>query len=126
MLNTVVPDGFGEANCHALLIARPDVHVISSAYLGAYLQSEFGYQSLMRVATGALHPHLEFGIRDVPLVVPPIELQVEIVDAVNVRATHVNSMVKRLSSQLELLREHRQALITAAVTGELDIPGAAA
>ena len=37
--------------------------------------------------------------------------------------------VRRLSSALErqlaLLQEHRQALITAAVTGELDIPGAA-
>jgi type I restriction enzyme S subunit len=28
-----------------------------------------------------------------------------------------------LTHQIELLVEHRQALITAAVTGELDIPG---
>jgi type I restriction enzyme, S subunit len=33
---------------------------------------------------------------------------------------------ERLESQLSLLAEHRQALITSIVTGELDIPGAAA
>jgi hypothetical protein len=31
-----------------------------------------------------------------------------------------------LAQQIALLQEHRQALITAAVTGELDIPGVAA
>ena len=31
-----------------------------------------------------------------------------------------------LERQLDLLVEHRQALITAAVTGELEIPGVAA
>jgi len=31
----------------------------------------------------------------------------------------------KLERQIALLQEHRQALITAAVTGELDIPGVA-
>lgn len=122
----VVQDDFGEANCHALLIARPNSTVIRPEYLGAYLQSDFGYRSLVRVATGALHPHLEFGIRDVPLVVPPIEIQRNITDAVRRSIDQVDSIVGRLVTQLERIREHRQALITAAVTGELDIPGAAA
>ena len=36
------------------------------------------------------------------------------------------SLTSRLRSQIDLLRERRQALITAAVTGELEIPGVAA
>ena len=35
-------------------------------------------------------------------------------------------MVERLTKQIDLLAERRQALITAAVTGELEIPGVAA
>lgn len=35
-------------------------------------------------------------------------------------------LTRRLSDQIALLVEHRQALITAAVTGELEIPGRAA
>ena len=38
----------------------------------------------------------------------------------------MNHLGRLLASQISLLGEHRQALITAAVTGELDIPGAAA
>ena len=49
----VVPANFGEASCHALLIARPNPDIVSSDYLGLYLQSTFGRQQLLRLATGA-------------------------------------------------------------------------
>lgn len=58
--------------------------------------------------------------------VPDVQTQERIV----ARWLQVNSgltaAVKRLAHQVTLLQEHRQALITAAVTGELEIPGAAA
>ena len=38
----------------------------------------------------------------------------------------IGELTDRLDRQIELLREHRQALITAAVTGELEVPGVAA
>jgi type I restriction enzyme, S subunit len=38
----------------------------------------------------------------------------------------VKSATQRISDQIDLLREHRQTIITAAVTGEIDVPGAAA
>lgn len=117
----VVPEGFGAANCHALLIARADPDLVSGMYLGIYLQSRFGYNSLIRVATGALHPHLEFGIRDVPVVVPPRSVQGEVVAAVLQRQQATDRAVAGLTRQINLLTERRRALITAAVTGELDI-----
>ena len=78
----VVPPGFGEASCHALLIARANKSVVSGEYLGAFLRSPFGRASLLSRATGALHPHLEGGIKNVPIVVPSASVQGEIVDAV--------------------------------------------
>jgi type I restriction enzyme S subunit len=122
----VVPPGFGEANCHALLIARPNLKVVMPEFLGAYLQSQFGYRSLIRVATGALHPHLEFGIRDVPIVVPPIEVQAALVEALQEMVRRIDSVVRMIERQIELSVEHRQALITATVTGELEVTGVAA
>ncbi|MEI2816816.1 MAG: hypothetical protein V9E99_10235 [Microthrixaceae bacterium] len=56
----------------------------------------------------------------VPL--PPVEEQDRIVEAVWSRLRVVGGTVDRLHRQIELLVEHRQALITAAVTGELEIP----
>jgi type I restriction enzyme S subunit len=38
-------------------------------------------------------------------------------------AERVGSLVRALSSQIQLLQEHRQALITAAVTGDPGVPG---
>jgi type I restriction enzyme S subunit len=114
----VVPEGFGEANCHALLIARVEPNLTDGNYLATYLQSRFGRHSLLRLATGALHPHLEFGIRDVPLLLPPKAEQARIVDGVRSEVARLDAASTSLARQIGLLAEHRQALITAAVAGE--------
>ena len=121
----VVPKAFGEASCHALQIARVKLRVMSGAYLCSYLRSNFGFHSLLSRATGALHPHLEAGIKDIPVVVPPLEIQSKIVEQVE-RFNYGNVRLKSVvSDQLTLLQERRQALITCAVTGQLDASVAA-
>ena len=122
----VVPRGFGEASCHALQIARVHEHIITGEYLGAYLRSPFGYQSLLSRATGALHPHLEGGIRDVPVVVPPLAEQDVVVRTAALVRQRCERLESKLARQMALLVERRKALITAAVIGEIDLPGAAA
>jgi type I restriction enzyme S subunit len=122
----LVPGSIGEASCHALLIARVKQDVISGPYLAAYLQSYLGYHSLLRMATGALHPHLESSIKEVRIIVPPTEVQVKLVWEIERRQALLDQTTDRLGQQIKLLVEHRQALITAAVTGQLEIPGAAA
>lgn len=58
--------------------------------------------------------------------VPPLEEQKQIVHYLDDQTERINSIVAKLITQIDLLRERRQALITAAVTGELEIPGVAA
>ena len=58
--------------------------------------------------------------------VPPVQEQADIVaraEAVRRRST---ALRRRLRDQIALLQEHRQTLITAAVTGEFPVPGVAA
>jgi type I restriction enzyme S subunit len=57
---------------------------------------------------------------------PPMSVQVEIAHELDQLATRTKDLGDSLSRQIELLREHRQALITAAVTGQLDLSKAAA
>lgn len=59
---------------------------------------------------------------------PDLALDVQSEVSVNLRRSRdgARQVVERLNRQIELLQEHKQALITAAVTGELDIPGIAA
>ena len=57
---------------------------------------------------------------------PPDDEQTEIVDQLDSLAEVARSGCQKLTRQIDLLRERRQALITAAVTGELEVPGVAA
>lgn len=116
----VVPEGFGEASCHALQIARVRRDLLSGEYLGAYLRSPFGYQSLLCRATGALHPHLEASIRDVAVVIPPKSAQVQILSEVNRDQERDRVLSGKLVYEIALLRERREAVIEA-VTGPLDL-----
>jgi len=57
---------------------------------------------------------------------PPPDEQKLIVEALDAEAERLKTMLAVLQRQIELLREHRQALIAAAVTGEIEVPGVAA
>jgi type I restriction enzyme S subunit len=60
-------------------------------------------------------------ILNVIVPVPPLAEQQAIVQHHDTRMERVNSLVSTLAAQIELLRERRQALITAAVTGEIEV-----
>jgi type I restriction enzyme S subunit len=64
------------------------------------------------------------GMLRVPL--PPIDEQKRLAVEVDLAWQATDEVVSRIKSQIALLRERREALITAAVTGQLDIPGVAA
>lgn len=64
-------------------------------------------------------------VKQLVVPVPPLNEQHEIVAEAEEIRTRTDRGVGCLQRQIALLRERRQALITAAVTGELDIPGAA-
>jgi type I restriction enzyme, S subunit len=65
-------------------------------------------------------------VLDFPTLVPTLSEQDSIASAVAEMLGAVNRLGMALGRQLSIARERRQALITAAVTGELDIPGMAA
>ena len=122
----VVPPDFGEASCHALQIARVKPEILSGSYLAAFLSSWIGYHYLCSLATGALHPHLEAGIRAMPVVVPPLEIQSMIVRRVSEQTAKIDRLVAKSTEVIDTLQEYRSALITDAVTGKIDVREAVA
>lgn len=117
----VVPETFGEASCHALLIARTDDELVLPEYLGEMLRSQFGYSAMLARATGALHPHLEAGVRTVPIVIPSLATQRDVVGRVSTARSELAFGGQSLTRSIDLLTEYKSSLITAAVTGDLDI-----
>lgn len=120
----VVPRGFGEASCHALQIARADRRLLSGEYLGAYMRSTFAREWMLSRATGALHPHLEASVKGLPVPVPPIHQQKELVEEVRQAQQRTQSLQSAGAHSVALLRERKRSLITASVTGEFDVTAA--
>ena len=58
--------------------------------------------------------------------IPDLPVQHAIADYLDQETACIDALIDKINRQIDLLQEHRQALITAAVTGELDIPGVAA
>lgn len=81
---------------------------------------------LGRLAMGSTHKTIYMpDIESISLPLPPVEEQEEIVAAVYDEQGALDACADRLGAQIDLLKEHRQALITAAITGELEISEAA-
>jgi len=82
---------------------------------------------LGRLAQGSTHQTIYMpDIESIRISLPPLEEQQEIVKAVWRSLNKIDKIIDLLNHQIELLTEHRQALITAAVTGQIEVPGAAA
>lgn len=65
-------------------------------------------------------------ITEFPVPVPPREEQIRLVNFLDTTRARTERLVDLVTKELELLRERRQSLITAAVTGELEISKVAA
>ncbi len=60
-------------------------------------------------------------IKELWLAQPPLEEQTEIVSHLDRATSRIDTLIAKTEHSIELLREHRTALITAAVTGKIDL-----
>jgi type I restriction enzyme S subunit len=82
---------------------------------------------LDRLAMGSTHKTIYMpDLYQLRIPLPPVDEQDQIVEETWQSLSTIDAGIDRLTKQIDLLTEHRQALITAAVTGDLEIPGVAA
>jgi type I restriction enzyme S subunit len=113
-------------NCHALIIVAPDKSLLHGTYLSAVLQSTYGQEKLTSIETGAMHPHLNCGeVKFVAIPLPPLAEQLSIVSYINKSADQFDTLTTEAQRAIDLLQERRTALISAAITGQIDVRGAA-
>ena len=97
---------------------------LTNEYLFWYLLSEpfsiFGEQESMRVAMPKLNRET-LAYAAIPL--PSLEEQTKIVAYIQNAVSSVDSVIEHAKKHVALLREYRSSLISAAVTGQLDIGG---
>ena len=120
----IVPDSFGtgivKADCYRV---RPGKRV-TSEYLAWILSSPQSRTQFRALSRGSTRQRLNTQVvRDVVIPLPAIEVQKEVVakfrDARQANAT----LEAKAREMIDILKERRQALISAAVTGKIDVRG---
>lgn len=96
-------------------------------YLALFLSSGIGREHVALAARGTTRSRINLDIaREILVSLPELPEQVSIVERFIAARAACDTARGKLGRQIDLLHEHRQALITAVVTGEIEIPGVAA
>ena len=109
----------------AILGLVPDQTLVESRFLMLWLEVLRPHLGLLARSTTQDNLNAE-QVGELPVPALGIASQKEVVSRLDSVLEDLESASRRLELQVELLIERRQAIITAAVTGELDIEGAAA
>jgi type I restriction enzyme S subunit len=120
--NVAVCDTVPEAayiNQHLCLI-RPS-HDILAAFLGVLLKSKLG-QTYFEISQYGLKQGLSLeDIKEAPVLLPPLAEQTAIVTHIKAETARFDNLTAEAQRAIDLLQERRTALISAAVTGQIDV-----
>ena len=117
----VVPDWAVGGNCVDLLLVRPGPRM-DAKFVELVLNSDFVRRQVARGSVGSIQSHFNVAsLSEAVLAVPEVSEQRRIVEEVRERVDPLDTLTRRVNNQIELLGTRRQALITAAVTGQITI-----
>lgn len=118
----IVDDRFDGANCIDLIIIRSSEQT-SSKFLAYVLNSEKSKAQYTQGGCGAIQMHFNVGTaKNLLLCIPPLEEQNQIARFLEQELSGLQALSEKTEVSINKLREYRQSLITAAVTGQLEIP----
>lgn len=117
----VVDDRFDGANCIDLIIIR-EPRAGSATFVSYFLNSLPAQAQFSGGAGGAIQQHFNITTAaDLWLIEPPIREQGLIADFLDRETAKSDTMITKVETAIERLQEYRTALITAAVTGKIDV-----
>jgi type I restriction enzyme, S subunit len=119
-----------DADTHGLIHSYNSIRIrirdakILSKFLSYFLRSDF-VASLFEVSFSGSAQHFidTKGLRVTALAIPPTGEQIEIVSYLDEANEKFSSLLGKAQSAITLLKERRTALISAAVTGKIDLRG---
>jgi type I restriction enzyme S subunit len=117
----VVGERFNGINCIDLIIIRKSVRT-SSDYISLMMNSEVCRSQYSMGTSGSIQQH--FNVETAANLIicnPPLDEQLRIVESCQKIIEKHQILIQKVSDQIEKLQEYRRSLITAAVTGKLEI-----
>ena len=99
-------------------ILSPHQYIIDNRYL-CYFLNQVEYANYINGSTRAKLTQAQLG--SIVIHYPYLETQKAIADFLDRETGRLDQLIKKIRYQIDLLREKRSALITAAVTGQIDV-----
>jgi len=121
---TVTVDGLVSP---AYVVAEPKVE-FRTKFIELQLRTASGAEEVRRYSKGIADFRQRLyweHFRNLKVCLPPLEEQDEIIAHIEFEQARLSLLKTKTERSIELLREHRTALITAAVTGKIDVRNAA-
>ncbi|MDH1917178.1 restriction endonuclease subunit S [Acinetobacter junii] len=71
---------------------------------------------------GSAQPALSLGgLNTLPFLLPPLDEQIKIIQSLDLKVSKIDQVISQVKKQILLMQERRTALISAAVTGKIDV-----
>jgi type I restriction enzyme S subunit len=117
----LVDERFHGANCIDLIIIRKP-HSATSQFLDYFLNSDVATAQFATGTGGAIQQHFNITTAaSLQIVLPPLSEQTAIAAYLDEETAKLDALVAKVETAVERLQEYRTALITAAVTGKIDV-----
>ncbi|MBX7224281.1 MAG: restriction endonuclease subunit S [Blastocatellia bacterium] len=97
---------------------------LNNGFLCWFLLSEqFSMQAILESDRVAMPKINRESLKELPITFPPFEEQTSITSFLNSETAKIDELITEAQRAIELLKERRSALISAAVTGQIDVRG---
>jgi type I restriction enzyme S subunit len=119
--NEIAPANVNQHVC----ILRPSIQEILPEYLSSCFCSAMVQHQIFANENGTSREGLNFQqVGNIELILPPtIHEQMIITSKLNIETSRIDSIIVKINRSIELLKEYRTALISASVTGKIDVRG---
>ncbi len=105
-----------------IILLKIDKLSMTNEYLKYYFMSSFGQGELWSHATGSTAIGIKAShLREVLVVVPSLIEQFAIITFLDHETANIDALISRIREGIEKLKEYSSALISAAVTGKIDV-----
>ena len=103
-------------------LCRPNKNVKSARWLGYFFLSDAAKEQLLGSGYGGTKIQLSLeDIRELTVVMPGQNEQVQISDFIDLKMNRFAELISKAESAILLMKERKTALISAAVTGKIDV-----
>ena len=120
-ISAVIPETLDKSHCFTNLVSTPKSSHCPH-FLNEYLNSRMGQAYFALFGWGSAQKNISVPIlQEFPIAYPELAEQKKIVVAVQNEKNKFNLLISNVQNSIKLMQERRTALISAAVTGKIDV-----